>query len=89
KGETLSSIAARYDVSAQDLKGWNAGLTVAKVVPGQRLRVVSDSGPMTGKKSKRAKTTRAAKPTAPARAASRIKQAYAPPRHRRRRAPPL
>ena len=36
---------ARYDVSAQDLKGWNAGLA-AKVVPGQRLRVVSDAGPV-------------------------------------------
>ena len=46
KGETLASIAARYDVSAQDLKSWNAGVA-AKLTPGQRLRVVSDAGPAT------------------------------------------
>ena len=80
KGETLSSIAARYDVSAQDLKGWNAGLA-AKVVAGQRLRVVSDSGPVGAKRSKRGKATRTVKPTAPARATGRIKQASAPPAH--------
>ena len=80
KGETISSIAARYDVSAQDLKGWNAGLA-AKVVPGQRLRVVSDSGPVGVKKSKRGKATRTVKPTAPARPVGHIKQASAPPVH--------
>ncbi len=51
KGETLASIAARYDVSTQDLKGWNSG--VAKLTPGQRLRVVSDAGSVRAKKSKR------------------------------------
>ena len=80
KGETLSSIAARYDVSAQDLKGWNGSLA-AKVVPGQRLRVVSDTGPVGGKKSKRGKTARTAKPKSPVRATGRIKQASAPPAH--------
>ncbi len=80
KGETISSIAARYDVSAQDLKGWNAGLA-AKVVPGQRLRVVSDSGPVGVKKSKRGKATRTVKPTAPTRPVGHIKQASAPPVH--------
>lgn len=49
KGETLTSIAARYDVSTQDLKAWN-GANAAKIVPGQRLRVVSDSGPLPAKK---------------------------------------
>ena len=80
KGETLTSIAARYDVSAQDLKGWNGGVA-AKVVPGQRLRVVSDAGPVGGKRSKRGKTARTAKPTSPVRATARIKQASAPPAH--------
>jgi len=65
KGETLASIAARYDVSTQDLKGWNAG-HAAKIVPGQRLRVVSDVGQARGKKSKRGGKTRvlSAKPAA-------------------------
>ena len=49
KGETLASIAARYDVSTQELKGWNAGVAV-KLTPGQRLRVVSDAGPVAAKK---------------------------------------
>ena len=48
KGETLPSVAARYGVTLQDLKSWNAGLTT-KAVPGQRLRIVSDSAPSTGK----------------------------------------
>jgi len=42
KGETLSTIAAHYAVTAQDLKGWNGGNP--KVVAGQQLRVISDTG---------------------------------------------
>ena len=76
KGETLASIAARYDVSTQDLKGWNAGAST-KVVPGQRLRVVSDAGPVASKKGKRNAVTR---PGKGAPAASRVKQASAPSR---------
>ena len=76
KGETLASIAARYDVSTQDLKGWNAGAST-KVVPGQRLRVVSDAGPVASKKGKRNAGTRPGKGTP---AASRVKQASAPSR---------
>ena len=51
KGETLQSIAARYDVTAQELKSWNktAG---PSLVAGQRLRVVSDMAPAAAKKSK-------------------------------------
>ncbi|HET9764387.1 MAG TPA: transglycosylase SLT domain-containing protein [Casimicrobiaceae bacterium] len=64
KGETLSSIAARYDVSTQDIRSWNAGLG-AKPVPGQRLRVVSDVHPVTSKKTKRA-PAHASKPGAAA-----------------------
>ncbi|HZI83534.1 MAG TPA: transglycosylase SLT domain-containing protein [Casimicrobiaceae bacterium] len=75
KGETLSSIAARYDVSTQDIKGWNKGLT-ANVVPGQRLRVVSDAGPVRSKKSKRG-ATHAAR-TAPATVRPGVKRASAP-----------
>jgi len=60
KGETLASIAARYDVSPQDLKGWNAGVG-AKPIVGQRLRVVSDVSPVRGKKAKHSTTSRSAK----------------------------
>jgi membrane-bound lytic murein transglycosylase D len=74
KGETLSSIAARYDVSTQDLKGWNGGASV-KVVPGQRLRVVSDTAPASSKKGKRSAGARHAKSSV---SASRVKQAAAP-----------
>jgi membrane-bound lytic murein transglycosylase D len=59
KGETLASIAARYDVSTQDLKGWNGGVA-AKLAPGQRLRVVSDAGPVRAKKTKRGHKLQAA-----------------------------
>jgi membrane-bound lytic murein transglycosylase D len=41
KGETISSIADRYEVTSQELRAWNASLG-AGVIPGQRLRVVSD-----------------------------------------------
>ncbi len=61
KGETLASIAARYDVSTQEIKAWNRGLS-AKVVPGQRLRVVSDAGSVRSKKSKRGTGTHATRP---------------------------
>ena len=54
KGETLSSIAAHYAVTAQDLKSWNTGLNPTIVV-GQRLRVISDIAPA-GTKSKQAKS---------------------------------
>ena len=77
KGETLASIAARYDVSPQDLKGWNAGLAT-KLVPGQRLRVVSDAGPVRAKRSKHG-TSRTAKST-PAATRSGVRQAAAPSR---------
>ncbi len=53
KGETIASIANRYDVSAQDLKTWNASLG-ATIVPGQRLRVISDVA-QTRVKTKRGK----------------------------------
>ena len=62
KGDTLASIAARYGVSAQDIKGWNTGVKPQLIV-GQRLRMVSDVSPGRSKKSKRAATSRSAKST--------------------------
>jgi membrane-bound lytic murein transglycosylase D len=52
KGETLTSIAAHYDVTPQQLRAWN-GVGGSKLIAGQRLRVVSDVAPAAGKKSKR------------------------------------
>jgi membrane-bound lytic murein transglycosylase D len=59
KGETLASIAARYDVSTQEIKGWNAGMG-GKVTAGQRLRVVSDAGPVSAKKGRPGRKIQAA-----------------------------
>jgi membrane-bound lytic murein transglycosylase D len=61
RGDTLPQVAARYDVSVQDLKRWNA-LTRATVAPGQTLRITSDLAPNAAK-AKRA-TGRKAAPTA-------------------------
>jgi membrane-bound lytic murein transglycosylase D len=41
RGESMSSIARRYGVSAEDLRRWN-GVVQNAVRPGQRLRVTSD-----------------------------------------------
>ena len=49
-GETISVIARRYGVSAEDLKRWN-GMTQNVVKVGQRLRVTTDV--VTGGKSPR------------------------------------
>ncbi len=57
KGETLASIATRYEVTQQDIKSWNGGLS-AKLVTGQKLRVVTDVGPVTGAHASRKKTGR-------------------------------
>jgi membrane-bound lytic murein transglycosylase D len=65
KGETLSSIAAHYAVTAQDLKAWNVGMS-PKLIAGQRLRVISDAAPV-GASSKHRKS----KAVRPAIAASR------------------
>jgi membrane-bound lytic murein transglycosylase D len=54
KGETLASIAARYDITQQDLKGWNK-TAASPLVVGERLRVVSDLAPAATKKSKRSR----------------------------------
>jgi membrane-bound lytic murein transglycosylase D len=83
KGETFASIASRYDVSAQDLKSWNRQAT--RIVPGQRLRVVSDAAPVSGKKAKRSAKLRAAsaKHTA-GKGASRAKSAAVPSGRARR-----
>ena len=53
-GETLSSIASHYAVTAQDLKQWNSGMN-PKIIAGQRLRVISDVAAV-GTRSKQRKT---------------------------------
>jgi membrane-bound lytic murein transglycosylase D len=65
KGETLSSIAAHYAVTAQDLKAWNVGMS-PKIIAGQRLRVISDVAPA-GTRSRQRKS----KAVRPAHAASK------------------
>ena len=73
RGDTLQRIAARYGVSAQELKSWN-GLAKDSVAVGQRFRVTSDVVPVarSGGRTKRAvatkgagKQTRSAKSPAP------------------------
>jgi len=56
RNDTLASIAARYDVTQQDLKAWNAG-AASKLVPGQKLRIISDAGPAGVAKQSRRKAT--------------------------------
>ena len=45
RGESVQMIAARYGVSAQDVRRWN-NLTQNGVAVGKRLRIVSDTGPV-------------------------------------------
>jgi peptidoglycan lytic transglycosylase D len=80
KGETLASIAARYDVSTQDLKGWNAG-RATNIVPGQSLRVVSDVGVVSGKKAKRLGKLQTASARPAVASGGRSKRASAPSSH--------
>jgi LysM repeat protein len=79
KGDTLTSIAARYEVTPQELKGWNKGLG-GPVVVGQRLRVVSDVAPAAGKKSKRSRSASAS--TKPPATTARSTKSGPPGRHR-------
>lgn len=44
RGDTLAGIAARYDVSAQDLRRWNS-LGQKNIQSGQQLRITSDLAP--------------------------------------------
>lgn len=41
KGETLSKLAAMYNVSERDLRSWNPGIKASKVVRGQKIKVYS------------------------------------------------
>jgi membrane-bound lytic murein transglycosylase D len=52
RGDTLTAIAARYGVTAQELKSWNA-LGQKPLAAGQMLRITSDLAPGAGQ-SKRA-----------------------------------
>lgn len=48
KGETLSKIAALYNVSERDLRSWNPGIKAHKIVRGQKIKLYSK---VTGKGS--------------------------------------
>ncbi|MEP7274883.1 MAG: transglycosylase SLT domain-containing protein [Betaproteobacteria bacterium] len=47
RGDTLTAVAARYGVDAQDVRHWN-NLTQNRLSAGQRLRIVSDAAPASG-----------------------------------------
>ncbi len=49
RGDTLTRIAARYDVTVQELKSWNS-LSRDTLAVGQKLRVTSDVAPQVAKK---------------------------------------
>jgi membrane-bound lytic murein transglycosylase D len=55
KGESLQSIANRYGVTPEDVRGWNPGLS-SRMATGQRLKVVTDRSP---RKPARARSRRA------------------------------
>jgi membrane-bound lytic murein transglycosylase D len=44
RGDTMASIASRYGVTSQDIRGWN-GLVQNAVKVGQQLRITSDLAP--------------------------------------------
>jgi membrane-bound lytic murein transglycosylase D len=46
RGDTLFSIAKRYDTTVQDLKEWNR-LRGNAIKVGQRLTILRDGGPAT------------------------------------------
>jgi len=48
RGDTMARIASRYDVTAQDIRGWN-GLTQNALRVGQQLRIISDLAPYAGR----------------------------------------
>ena len=55
RGDTISSIAARYAVTAADIKRWN-GLAQNSVAAGKTLRITSDLAPSAGKAKRAAGT---------------------------------
>ncbi len=67
RGDTMASIASRYAVTAQDIRGWN-GLAQNAVKVGQQLRIISDLAPNAGRATRptgiRILSTKA-KPVAP------------------------
>ena len=51
RGDTLPVIAARYGVTAQDVRHWN-NLMQNKLDVGQRIKIVSDAGPVQKRQAK-------------------------------------
>ncbi|MEP6941581.1 MAG: transglycosylase SLT domain-containing protein [Betaproteobacteria bacterium] len=76
KGESLASIAVRYDVTQQDIRSWNQGLGTHLSV-GQKLRIVSDATPTKSLRSNRKRPAAAG--------GSRAKSATSPATHPRAR----
>ena len=72
KGDTLSSIAARYKVSVADLKRWNHG---SKLLAGQRLIV---NAAAVQSKTSATPTARSSRPAAPANKTATKKPAVKP-----------
>jgi len=48
RGDSMSSIASRYAVTVQDIRGWN-GLVQNALKVGQQLRIISDLAPYAGR----------------------------------------
>jgi len=51
RGDTLPVIAARYGVTAQDVRHWN-NLMQSKLDVGQRIKILSDAGPVQKRQAK-------------------------------------
>ncbi len=49
RGDTLASVAARYGVTVEQLRGWNGLGATATLAPGRPLRVTSDVAPVASK----------------------------------------
>jgi len=76
KGESLASIAVRYDVTQQDIRSWNQDMG-NRLSVGQKLRIVSDTAP-----AKSARATRKRPATA---GGARAKSVSTPTTHPRAR----
>jgi lipoprotein NlpD len=64
RGETLFSIAARYDVTVRDICAWNGIAPPYTIVPGQTLRLVAPAAPKPDSKRDESKSVRAQPPPA-------------------------
>jgi LysM repeat protein len=71
RGESVQIIAARYGVSAPDVRRWNNLTQNGGLAVGKRLRIVSDIGPVAKtRKLRRASTVKSTRARSDHRAAS-------------------